>query len=140
MKRTWAGIFVVVLLLPAVAAAQKPKGGQAGADQEISIGEFPPTQEMWFYQQELKRQQDPKLAIRRRAEMRAQQREQRLASQEWYGISPSRPPANFTPWTGGLYSPSWNGNSREPFRWMPQAPIVVIRSGQNYSNGIYGVW
>jgi hypothetical protein len=140
MKRVLATVFVASLLIPAVAMAQKPKSSHGGLDEEISIGEIPPTQEMWFYQQELTRQQDPKLAIRRRAEFRAAQRERRLASQEWYGISPLRPNANVTPWTGGLYSPGWTGNTREPFRWMPQAPIVVIRSAQSYSNGIYGVW
>jgi hypothetical protein len=62
-----------------------------------------------------------------------------LASQEWYGISPLRPPANFTPWMGGTYSPAWAGNTRDPFRWMPQTPTILIRTPQNFQ-GIYGVW
>lgn len=133
-------LLAAAVVAPASARAQQPKPTRSQnipGDREISLGEIAPTQEMWFYQQEAKRAQDPKQAIRRRAEFRAAQRERRLASQEWYGISPMRPNANTTPFTGGLYSPGWAGNSRETFRWMPQAPIVVI-PGQNY-NGIYGV-
>lgn len=139
MRQLFSAVFTAALLAPAIASAQQPASHRGEAEREISVGEIAPTQEMWFYQQELKRYQDPKLAIRRRAEYRAAQRERRLASQEWFGISPLRPPANHTPLLGGMYAPAWAGNSREPFRWMPQTPTVVIRSAQSYQ-GIYSIW
>lgn len=139
MKRLLFPAIAIVLWAPLTADAQQPRPAHDDGDREISVGEIAPTQEMWFYQQELKRHLDPKQAIRRRAEFRAAQRERRIASQEWFGISPLRPNANHTPWMGGMYSPGWAGNSREPFRWMPQTPTVVIRSGQSYQ-GIYGSW
>ncbi|MBL9124318.1 MAG: hypothetical protein JNG90_11850 [Planctomycetaceae bacterium] len=147
MKRTaYRLILLSILALAATApaAAQevtiKPAPTprqQKEKEQEISLGEITPTQEMWFYQQELKRAQDPKQAIRRRAEYRAAQRERRLASQEWYGVSPLRPNANITPWMGGSYSPGWSGNSRDSFRWSPATPVVVVPF-PSYQ-GIYGV-
>jgi hypothetical protein len=138
MKLLFASTFIVALLAPAVGSAQSPRPARDGGDREISVGEIAPTQEMWFYQQELKRHQDPKQAIRRRAEYRAAQRERRLASQEWFGISPLRPNANHTPSMGGMYSPGWAGNSRDPFRWMPQTPTIVIPTAQNFQ-GIYSI-
>ncbi|MDP6447967.1 MAG: hypothetical protein QF805_29510, partial [Pirellulaceae bacterium] len=52
---------------------------------------------VWLYVNELKRYEDPKRAVRRNAELRAQQRRARLASQRWYGISPLRPTVSSIP-------------------------------------------
>jgi len=145
MKRTLAlflTLSAVVTVSPSLSVAQDPKVKSLPVprehkEREISLGEIAPTQEMWFYQQELKRAQDPKQAIRRRAEFRAAQRERRIASQEWYGVSASRPNANITPWMGGSYAPGWSGNSRDSFRWSPATPVVAVPF-PNYQ-GIYGV-
>ena len=92
-----------------------------------SMGAVVPTPEMWFYQQERARHDDPKLAIRHRAEQRGQQRQDRLASQKWYGYSNSRPTVNPTPWFSS-YSDHWGSNSYDPLRWrMPAVPLVVSR-------------
>lgn len=86
------------------------------------------TPEMWFYEQERIRYEDPKAAIRRRAELRAAQRDQRLAALKWYGFSNSRPMVNTTPAMGGSYSPYWGSNTYDPYRWRPYAaPPVVMR-------------
>src|SRR5262249_52546276 len=98
----------------------------------LSIGQdgssiINPTPEMWFYEQERSRIDDPKLVMRRRAELRGQQRADRLASQHWYGISNSRPVVSSMPWMGG-YAPFWGSNTYDPLRWRPpSAPLVVIR-------------
>ncbi len=84
------------------------------------------TPEMWFYEQERMRDDDPKMAIRRRAELKGQQRAERLASQKWYGINNSRPMVATMPTLGGTYSPYWGSNTYNQFRWKPFNPHTVI--------------
>ncbi len=96
--------------------------------QESSLGVLTPTPEMWFYEQERIRHDDSKLTIRRRAELRGLQRQERLASLRWYGLSNSRPSVSITPWFGS-YSANWGSNTADPMRWRPAAaaPVVVQR-------------
>ena len=108
--------------------SRRESAGRAQPIPENSAGLLSPTPEMWFYDQERIRHDDPKLAVRRRAELRGQQRQERLASQKWYGISNSRPTVSPTPWFAG-YSDHWGSNSYDPLRWrMPAVPLVVMRS------------
>ena len=95
-------------------------------------GAVSPTPEMWFYEQERTRYEDPNGAVRRKAEARAAQRAGRIASMKWYGMSNSRPVVGTTP-VQGTYSPSWVSNTADPFRWRATAPAVVVRPG----NGLY---
>jgi hypothetical protein len=87
------------------------------------------TPEMWFYEQERARQEKPQYAVRRKAEVRAQQRQQRIAAMKWYGMSNSRPTTNATPLTS-TYSPTWVSAASDPFRWHAARPnYVVARPG-----------
>jgi hypothetical protein len=84
------------------------------------------TPEMWFYEQERIRYEDPKAAVRRRAELRGAQRGERLAAQQWYGISNSRPMVSTTPLMGS-YAPYWGSNTYDPKRWRPYyTPTALI--------------
>ncbi len=74
------------------------------------------TPEVWFYLQELRRRDDPKQAVRRKAEFRASQREKRLAARRWFGLSNLRPQVSPIPFMG-TYSPHWAGNSSNAFQW-----------------------
>jgi hypothetical protein len=74
--------------------------------------------EVWAYLQELQRQDDPKYNVRRAAMAKAEQRRMRLASQQWYGYSNSRPVVNPMPFTGN-YSPAWSGNPYNDTYWYP---------------------
>ena len=95
--------------------------------QVVASGVLTPTPDMWFYEQERSRYEDTRQAIRRRAEARAQQRQDRMAAMEWYGMSNSRPIASPLPWYSG-YSATWGSNSFDPLRWRPlAAPLVVVR-------------
>jgi hypothetical protein len=76
----------------------------------------PVTPEMWLYMHEYQRYQQPKEAVRRKAEIRAAQRQRRLESQRWFGFSNLRPIANPVPFYGS-YSPAWIGNPSQPFDW-----------------------
>lgn len=74
------------------------------------------TPEMWLYMQEQERYQDPKEAVRRKAELRTAQRQRRLESQRWFGFMNLRPPANPVPFYGS-YSHTWVGSGRNVYNW-----------------------
>jgi hypothetical protein len=82
------------------------------------------TPEMWLYQQEMRRYNDPLQAVRQNASVRANQRRSRLAAQQWFGFSNSRPQASPVPFMD-MYSPTWTSNSWNPYGW--------IGSGQSWS-------
>lgn len=100
----------------------------------LSTGVVTPTPEMWFYQEEMRQYMDPKLAVRRAAEIRATERSQRIAALKWYGMSNSRPVCSADPFNGD-YSPHWSsGSPNYPYRWTTTPrPWVVIGAG-------YGGW
>ncbi len=127
-----AAMLVLTVVSGALAAdgpVTQPADRQAAADvtySAVESGQLTPTPEMWFYQQEIRRHDDPKQAVRRNAEYRAAQRRMRLESQKWYGYSPLRPTVNPTPWFGS-YGPRWTSTMGDPNRWMAGgAPTVVV--------------
>ncbi len=86
--------------------------------------------EVWVYMETLKRYDDPKQAVRRKAEQRSARRRARLESQRWYGISPLRPSASPLPFMGTA-APSWSGNTWDPYRWVsPTTPRVVLHGAK----------
>jgi hypothetical protein len=90
---------------------------QASSAKSVSPGEVPMTPEIWFYQQQMQQYLDPKMAVRRNAEARADQRSRRVATMKWFGMSNSRPRANVDP-IHQAYSPSWvSNNDWYPDRW-----------------------
>ena len=123
-------------LLAARAEAQSPRNPRpASLDKPVSTARIVTepaqsmtqmTPEMWFYQEEMRRHDDPKMAVRRKAEFRAAQRQRRIAAMEWYGFSNMRPIANPTPFTGGVYSPGWiSNNNRHPMEWSGGGRTVL---------------
>lgn len=119
------------LLLAAVPAlAQSPRASQRltapqskkAAEKDavslngLSMSEMTP--EMWLYMQEMHRHDDPKTAVRRKAEYRAAQRERRIAAREWFGYSNARPTVNPDPMQAG-YSAHWAANNAmRPDQWI----------------------
>lgn len=100
----------------------------------ISTGDITPTPEMWFYEQSWLRYQDPKNAVRQRAEFRANQREQRIASLQWFGLSNQRPTSSVDLiHNDGV--PHWtSGSAAYPLRLNASASPAVISTG-NSSTG-----
>ena len=132
MRRTTLALTTASLLsLVDNAQAQKP-AAKAEPPQRSEVTTLSQTPEMWFYEQQLRRYEDPRAAVREKAEFRAHQRQQRLAALEWYGFSNSRPRANPTPW-GSTYSPQWVGSGGQPFSWSGARQAVVAPSGGSYS-------
>lgn len=139
MKKIAYLVAAGALLLAAQVQAQQPRnttrlvspGGRvpkpqpdALSDGTTSLTQMTP--EMWFYQQEMRRYDDPRAAVRRKAEYRAAQRQRRIAAMEWYGFSNLRPQANPTPFASGVYSPGWvSNNYRHPMQWSGGGRTVV---------------
>lgn len=125
MKRLWL-LNAVCVLCCAAAQAQEPGKPAVDLRHEISPGMVTPTPEMWFYEQERAQHEDPKAAVRRKAEYKASQRTSRLAALQWYGFSNARPTASPTPWFGSN-SPSWVGNTSDPNHWQfGGTPNIVV--------------
>jgi hypothetical protein len=133
------GMFVGCVAFAALAFARPCEAQQAQVDlrrdsavraghaETSATSGLAPTPEMWLYEQERSRYDDTRLAVRRRAELKAQQRNDRIAAMAWYGMSNSRPTVSSTPWCGG-YSTHWGSNSFDPLRWRPvAAPLIVAR-------------
>lgn len=101
---------------PAFVPRQRPEEPPViqGAIPGISQSQMTP--EMYLYLHELKRYDDPKQAVRRKAELKTAQRNQRLAAQKWFGVSNARPMASAQPFMD-LYSPRWIGNGYNAFDW-----------------------
>jgi hypothetical protein len=148
MKRLSIVVSAGLMLLASSAWAQRPEDrpaqpgpNDARADQKpapasplavyphLSPGEVQAPPEMWFYEQSLRQSQDPKLAVRQAAEFRAEQRQRRIESAKWFGLSNLRPRASSDP-IHSDYSPGWtSNNSYYPSRWNGSGgpPMVVVR-------------
>ncbi len=118
--------FLPAMLICSVLVAQDlNKLNRPAANPEAGVSDVAQTEDMWFYLQELRRYDDPQVVIRRKAELKAQQRRQRLAAMKWYGYSPSRPMANPTP-SMGVSSPMWIGNGADPYQWIGNAYVTTV--------------
>ena len=125
MKRFVLGCAILpAVLLCSNLAAQDPEKLPQPSDQAQSPNQVQQTEDMWFYMQELRRHDDPLMAIRRKEELKARQRRGRIAAMKWYGYSQSRPSANPMPFTG-YHSPMWAGNGCDPYLWIGNAYVTT---------------
>lgn len=68
----------------------------------------------------------PMEIIQQKAQMKAAQRQSRIATREWYGYSASRPKTNATPFSG-MYGPQFQGHAiGRPSAHYAQRPILII--------------
>jgi hypothetical protein len=126
------------LLSGGITAAQEPSA-QLTVPRTITRTETIPTlspeqitPELYYYLSELRRHDDPKQAVRRKAELKAAQRNERIAAMKWYGLSNARPQASAMPFTD-FYSPAWVGNGYNRFEWIGGGPGVTFRvDGDGY--------
>jgi hypothetical protein len=82
-----------------------------------------------WYQQPSNYQPNTRAIIHQKAQSRAAQRDARLASLHWYGMSNSRPTAAPTPFSS-LYSPVWQQPGGRPFAWSTASwpsSVVYVR-------------
>lgn len=122
MSKTYFAI-VVTLSLAAAAplSAQEPPepGTMPPADTRMES-------DLYLYLQAMERYEEPRQAVRRKAEEKSAQRRDRLASMKWYGYSPSRPTTNYVPWTSS-YGQHWVGNGPNPYSWYGTTQVPVVR-------------
>ena len=126
MKKTHLATLSLTVLIWSLSAAGTlaQSAADKGRDENSLAGVPTLTPEMWFYQQQMRRYEDPQVAIRRKAEFRAEQRQQRLASMRWYGLSNMRPHVHPMPWFS-TYSPTWVGGGWNPNHWTPNRRSVI---------------
>jgi hypothetical protein len=113
----------------------KPIAVQPGwQSRVISAGELTPTPEMWFYEQERKRWDDPEALVHAAAQQKAAERHERIAAMNWYGLSNSRPQASPDP-VHGNYSPRWSSNGYMPSQWIGTAGgnTVILQADRGTS-------
>jgi hypothetical protein len=117
MKRLAISSALLLLLLAVPLRAEKPVATGLGLSTVVSPGELKATPEMWFYDQAMRQYNDPKMAVRLKADSHAQQRMRRLESMKWFGFSNIRPRASSDPFHND-YSPGWVANpGYYPSRW-----------------------
>jgi hypothetical protein len=79
-----------------------------------------------YYQPPTTYRPDTRAIIHQKAQARAQERQARMASLSWYGMSNARPTAAPTPFTS-LYSPVWQMPGGRPFAWHTRTwPTYVV--------------
>ena len=117
MKRLAISSTLLLLLAATPVRGEKPVAAGLGSGMIISSGELKATPDMWFYEQALRQYQDPKMAVRAKAEFQSRQRMHRIAAMKWFGFSNSRPRASSDPFHND-YSPGWVANpGYYPSRW-----------------------
>lgn len=122
MKRSVISAALLLLLSAAPVRAEKPIATGVGLGSVVSPGELKATPDMWFYDQAMRQYKDPQMAVRAKADFRAEQRQRRLESMKWFGLSNSRPRASSDPFHGD-YSPGWVGPcGYYPSRWPGVGP------------------
>lgn len=149
MKRAAPLLTLTIVLMAAGALAQKPAKGskldgtRAGrltaTPEPESLGQITPTPEMWFYTQEMRRYDDSRASVRRRAHFKATQRHRRLTAMHWFGFSNSRPTTNPTAGFGGPASPTWTSNSWSPNQWSGHGRGATVLTARG-DGGSYGLW
>ncbi|MHB8900049.1 MAG: hypothetical protein ACYC6Y_14975 [Thermoguttaceae bacterium] len=125
----WLPISVTLLLLlmamPTQAQTPAENGATMRTSGSITTGEVTATPEMWFYQEQMLRRADPKEAVRKKAEFRTAQREARLESRRWFGISVMRPMTSTAIMEGEGAAVWTGGDGLYPYRWSGRAGAVV---------------
>jgi hypothetical protein len=77
-----------------------------------------PQEQSWNREQNASARMDARTYIQQRAQARAQQRQDRIAAMNWYGMSNGRPNAATTPFTS-RYSSVWEMPGGRPYSWTP---------------------
>ncbi len=109
---------MLAVIVGACLAAPAPILGQ---EQElIPSEEMAQERDESWYREQPAYKLDTRAIIVQKAQVRAAQRQERMASLAWYGMSNSRPTGAPTPFTS-RYSPAWEMPGGRPFAWYPYA-------------------
>jgi len=134
MHKTFAiAAGLTLAMLAGRSYAQSPAAPIHDPRRDLGTTQTTTTPEMWLYQQERDRYEDPHGAVRRKAEFRAAQRGDRLAAMKWYGQSNTRPLVSATPYCD-TYGAGWVGNTANPYQWRGGGgpSTVVVRPNSSF--------
>jgi hypothetical protein len=109
------------ILVGSISAACLTAAAQ-DADRQLPLAED--ASESW-YRQQPPYQPSPRTIIHQKALVRYSERQSRLASLAWYGMSNARPTASPTPFTS-LYSPVWQQPGGRPFAWYASSRPTYV--------------
>ena len=112
-------VLSVVMASEASGQAQSRRASQPSDNRQTPENR---SREVADYYQTRNADDDTALALRRKAEFRSWQRQRRLATLKWFGMSNSRPVASSTPMMGA-YRPAWTLNYRRTSVW-PTAIVI----------------
>jgi hypothetical protein len=90
-------------------------------------------EDSWYYNpstEQAAAKTNPRQIIQAKAMARGQQRADRLAALNWYGMYNGRPTAQSTPFCNAAYSPTWRAPYGSGFSWR-QGPTTYIVTGDN---------
>ena len=120
MKRM---LFALLLtgFIATIAQAQDP----FGSDPSPSDRAVEQSPELYMMMKMMERYDDPKQAVQRKAAQKAADRRSRMATQKWYGFSPSRPAVS--PAFGIGYAQHWVGNGANRYQWVDNSYPVIVR-------------
>lgn len=124
MSRFIVGIFVAGSLWMACGLA-------LAADVNVSATPKSETDETWEYRPTTPSAQVYKpnslMIVQQKSMVRAQQRQDRLAAQSWYGVSASRPSETPIPYTSVRGPVWWDDSYQRPYAWYEacQQPFNV---------------
>ena len=111
---------VICLAYQASTSAQDSSTARtAQVENEISFADVKVTPEMWFYIQERRRHDNPQDAVRRKAEYRAKQRQERIAATKAAGRSKQRPSVENT-----IFSSMFT--TRYDYNWKSIWPTRIV--------------
>jgi hypothetical protein len=89
-----------------------------GAPMNTDAGEESHEQSWNREQRSNTKKEDARAIVQQKAQARGEQRNDRLATSAWYGISNSRPTSSATPW-GSRYGSQWEMPGGRPNSWYP---------------------
>jgi hypothetical protein len=131
MARLFIGalLFGSLVLIALPARAQVAEVLDVDVSSPVNQNRSQARDDSWYYQpsnEPTAYKPNPKMIAQQRAMAYGQQRSNRLAALNWYGMSNSRPIASPTPFTS-MYSPAWQSPGGQPFAWYPGRPTYIFR-------------
>lgn len=111
IKLSWRAMFLSIGMAACSCLAAGDFMNSAAAANEQ------PKEQSWYREQQNVKP-TPTEIVQQKAQIRAQQRMDRMGSMAWYGISNSRPTGGTTPFMS-RYAPMWEMPGGRPFAWYP---------------------
>jgi hypothetical protein len=131
MSRLFFGALLLGSLMTFGAATRAEEVDELEIDASSPVNQARPQarDDSWYYHPSTEPtvyKPNPKLIVQQKALVRSQQRADRIAAMDWYGMSNSRPTAQPTPFCS-MYSPAWQSGTGRPFSWNQGRPTYIFR-------------